>query len=139
LRSTSNPRRRRDHQSLITLSVATQEHERSISGTVFHDGKLRNVAINEIEDDALVAPMMIDISNDLMSNLGVSKATETPPSSDGNTPEPFAGRWRASFLRKLWQMCIGRRKKAFQNRDGYCKKNFAVHAAWRPNALLGDT
>ena len=52
-----------DYQSLITLSVTTQEHERSVSGTVFHDGKPRIVAINGIEVDALVAPVMIYVSN----------------------------------------------------------------------------
>ncbi len=53
-----------DYQSLITLSVATQEHERSVSGTVFHDGKPRIVTINGIEVDALVAPVMIYVSNE---------------------------------------------------------------------------
>src|ERR1700726_4146651 len=53
-----------DYQSLITLSVATQKHARSVSGTVFHDGKPRIVAINGIEVDALVAPVMIYVSNE---------------------------------------------------------------------------
>jgi D-3-phosphoglycerate dehydrogenase len=53
-----------DYQSLITLSVATQRHARSVSGTVFHDGKPRIVAINGIEVDALVAPVMIYVSNE---------------------------------------------------------------------------
>ena len=53
-----------DYQSLITLSVATQRHARSVSGTVFHDGKPRIVAINGIEVDALVAPAMIYVSNE---------------------------------------------------------------------------
>jgi D-3-phosphoglycerate dehydrogenase / 2-oxoglutarate reductase len=53
-----------DYESLITLSVATQEHERSFSGTVFHDGKPRIVSINGIEVDALVAPVMIYVSNE---------------------------------------------------------------------------
>ena len=53
-----------DYQSLITLSVATQDRERSISGTVFHDGKPRIVSINGIEVDALVAPVMIYVSNE---------------------------------------------------------------------------
>jgi D-3-phosphoglycerate dehydrogenase / 2-oxoglutarate reductase len=53
-----------DYQSLITLSVATQEHDRSVSGTVFHDGKPRIVSINGIEVDALVAPVMIYVSNE---------------------------------------------------------------------------
>ena len=53
-----------DYESLITLSVVTEEHERSISGTVFHDGKPRVIAINGIEVDAIVAPVMIFVSNE---------------------------------------------------------------------------
>jgi D-3-phosphoglycerate dehydrogenase / 2-oxoglutarate reductase len=53
-----------DYESLITLSVVTEEHERSISGTVFHDGKPRVISINGIEIDAIVAPVMIFVSNE---------------------------------------------------------------------------
>jgi D-3-phosphoglycerate dehydrogenase / 2-oxoglutarate reductase len=53
-----------DYESLITLNVTTQERERTISGTVFHDGKPRIVSINGIEMDALVAPVMIYVSNE---------------------------------------------------------------------------
>ena len=44
-----------DYELLITLSVETEAHERSVSGTVFHDGKPRIISINKIEVDALVA------------------------------------------------------------------------------------
>ncbi|MDQ6704211.1 MAG: phosphoglycerate dehydrogenase, partial [Pseudomonadota bacterium] len=75
-----------DYQSLITLSVATQAHERSVCGTVFHDGKPRIVSINGIEVDALVAPVMIYVSNEdkpgfigrfasLLGNAGINIAT----------------------------------------------------------------
>ncbi|MGH6841582.1 MAG: phosphoglycerate dehydrogenase, partial [Methylocella sp.] len=53
-----------DYQSLVTLAVATQERERLVSGTVFHDGKPRIVAINGIAVDALIAPVMIYVSNE---------------------------------------------------------------------------
>ena len=53
-----------DYESLITLSVETEAHERSVSGTVFHDGKPRIISINKIEVDALVAPTMIYVSNE---------------------------------------------------------------------------
>ncbi|HUI19488.1 MAG TPA: phosphoglycerate dehydrogenase [Methylocella sp.] len=53
-----------DYESLITLSVVTQGHERTISGTVFHDGKPRIISINGIEVDAVVAPLMIFVSNE---------------------------------------------------------------------------
>jgi D-3-phosphoglycerate dehydrogenase / 2-oxoglutarate reductase len=75
-----------DYESLITLNVTTQERERSISGTVFHDGKPRIVSINGIEMDALVAPVMIYVSNEdkpgfigrfasLLGNASVNIAT----------------------------------------------------------------
>src|SRR2546430_10471575 len=53
-----------DYESLITLSITTQQRERTISGTVFHDGKPRIVSINGIEVDALIAPAMIYVSNE---------------------------------------------------------------------------
>jgi D-3-phosphoglycerate dehydrogenase / 2-oxoglutarate reductase len=53
-----------DYVSVITLSVVTEKHERSISGTVFHDGKPRVISINGIEVDAVVAPVMIYVSNE---------------------------------------------------------------------------
>jgi len=53
-----------DYESLVTLSVETEAHERSVSGTVFHDGKPRIISINKIEVDALVAPTMIYVSNE---------------------------------------------------------------------------
>ncbi|HUB64941.1 MAG TPA: phosphoglycerate dehydrogenase [Methylocella sp.] len=53
-----------DYVSLMTLSVVTEDHERSISGTVFHDGKPRIISINGIEVDAIVAPVMIYVSNE---------------------------------------------------------------------------
>jgi D-3-phosphoglycerate dehydrogenase / 2-oxoglutarate reductase len=75
-----------DYESLITLSVTAQQRERAISGTVFHDGKPRIVSINGIEMDALVAPVMIYVSNEdkpgfigrfasLLGNAGVNIAT----------------------------------------------------------------
>ena len=53
-----------DYESLITLTVVTEEHELTISGTVFHDGKPRIISINGIRVDAIVAPMMIYVSNE---------------------------------------------------------------------------
>ena len=53
-----------DYGRPITLSVETEAHERSVSGTVFHDGKPRIISINKIEVDALVAPTMIYVSNE---------------------------------------------------------------------------
>jgi D-3-phosphoglycerate dehydrogenase len=53
-----------DFESLITLSVETESHSRSVSGTVFHDGKPRIISINGIAVDAVVAPVMIYVSNE---------------------------------------------------------------------------
>jgi D-3-phosphoglycerate dehydrogenase / 2-oxoglutarate reductase len=75
-----------DYESLITLSITTQQRERTISGTVFHDGKPRIVSINGIEVDALIAPAMIYVSNEdkpgfvgrfasLLGDAGVNIAT----------------------------------------------------------------
>src|SRR5919204_317813 len=58
----------------------------TVSGTVFHDGKPRIVSINGIEMDALVAPVMIYVSNEdkpgfigrfasLLGNAGINIAT----------------------------------------------------------------
>jgi len=75
-----------DYESVITLSVETEAQERSLSGTVFHDGKPRIISINSIEVDALVAPTMIYVSNEdkpgfigrfasILGNAGINIAT----------------------------------------------------------------
>jgi D-3-phosphoglycerate dehydrogenase len=53
-----------DYESLVTLSVATEANERSVAGTVFHDGKPRIISANGIGVDAVVAPTMIYVSNE---------------------------------------------------------------------------
>jgi D-3-phosphoglycerate dehydrogenase len=53
-----------DYESLITLAVTTQTHERAIAGTVFHDGKPRILAIKGIKVDAEFAPSMIYVTNE---------------------------------------------------------------------------
>ncbi|MDE2577590.1 MAG: phosphoglycerate dehydrogenase [Hyphomicrobiales bacterium] len=53
-----------DYESLITLSVETERQERSVSGTVFSDGKPRIVAIKDIKIDAEFAPHMVYVSNE---------------------------------------------------------------------------
>ncbi|PSC07107.1 phosphoglycerate dehydrogenase [Alsobacter soli] len=75
-----------DFESLITLEVVTEQMTRSISGTVFHDGKPRMVAIKGIKVDAEFAPSMIYVTNEdkpgfigrfasLLGNAGVNIAT----------------------------------------------------------------
>ena len=53
-----------DFESLITLSVETERQERSISGTVFHDGRPRIVSIKDIKVDAEFASSMIFVTNE---------------------------------------------------------------------------
>jgi D-3-phosphoglycerate dehydrogenase / 2-oxoglutarate reductase len=53
-----------DFDSLITVSVVTERQERSVSGTVFADGKPRVVNIKGITVDAEFAPSMIYVSNE---------------------------------------------------------------------------
>jgi D-3-phosphoglycerate dehydrogenase / 2-oxoglutarate reductase len=53
-----------DYDSLITLTVVTDKQERSVSGTVFSDGKPRIVSIKEIKVDAEFAPSMVYVTNE---------------------------------------------------------------------------
>jgi D-3-phosphoglycerate dehydrogenase / 2-oxoglutarate reductase len=53
-----------DYDSLITINVVTDRQERSVSGTVFADGKPRVVKIKGISVDAEFAPSMIYVSNE---------------------------------------------------------------------------
>ena len=75
-----------DYESLITLTVATEQQERSIAGTVFHDGKPRILSIKGIKVDAEFAPSMIYVTNEdkpgfigrfagLLGEAGVNIAT----------------------------------------------------------------
>src|ERR671924_123213 len=52
-----------DYGNLITLSVVTERQTRSVSGTVFADGRPRIVNIKGIRMDAGFAPSMIYITN----------------------------------------------------------------------------
>src|SRR5260370_21216029 len=52
-----------DYDSLITLTVATERQTRSVSGTVFADGRPRIVNIKGIRMDAEFGRSMIYITN----------------------------------------------------------------------------
>jgi D-3-phosphoglycerate dehydrogenase len=52
-----------DYESLITVSVVTDKQTRSVSGTVFADGRPRIVNIKGIRMDAEFGPSMIYITN----------------------------------------------------------------------------
>jgi D-3-phosphoglycerate dehydrogenase len=52
-----------DYDSLITLTVVTEKQSRSVSGTVFADGRPRIVNIKGIRMDAEFGPSMIYITN----------------------------------------------------------------------------
>lgn len=53
-----------DYDSLVTVTVVTDKQERSVSGTVFADGKPRIVDIKGLKVDAEFAPSMIYVSNE---------------------------------------------------------------------------
>jgi D-3-phosphoglycerate dehydrogenase len=53
-----------DYESLITLTVATEKQERSVSGTVYADGKPRLVDIKGIRVDAEFGKSMIYVTNE---------------------------------------------------------------------------
>ena len=52
-----------DYDSLITLAVVTERQTRSVSGTVFADGRPRIVDIKGIRMDAEFAPSMLYVTN----------------------------------------------------------------------------
>jgi D-3-phosphoglycerate dehydrogenase len=53
-----------DYDSLMTVTVVTERQERSVSGTVFADGKPRIIDIKGIKIDTEFAPSMIYVSNE---------------------------------------------------------------------------
>ena len=53
-----------DYESFVTLSVTTAKQERSVGGTVFHDGKPRILQIKGIKVDAEFTPSMIYVTNE---------------------------------------------------------------------------
>jgi D-3-phosphoglycerate dehydrogenase len=53
-----------DYDSAVTLTVVTERRTRSITGTVFHDGKPRIVSIKDIKIDAEFGPSMIYVTNE---------------------------------------------------------------------------
>ena len=54
----------RDYESLITVTVTTEKQERSVSGTVYHDGAPRLVDIKGIRMDAEFGKSMIYVTNE---------------------------------------------------------------------------
>ena len=53
-----------DYESLITVNVITERQERSVSGTVYADGKPRLVDIKGIRVDAEFGKSMIYVTNE---------------------------------------------------------------------------
>ncbi len=56
--------KRGDFESLITITVKTDRYERSVSGTVFADGKPRITDIKGIKIDAEFAPFLLYVTNE---------------------------------------------------------------------------
>ena len=89
-----------DYESLITVTVITEQQTRWVSGTVFADGRPRIVNIKGIRMDAEFGPSMIYITNlDKPGFIGRFSSTWARPAS---TSPPFtsaarrraATRWR---------------------------------------------
>ena len=53
-----------DYESVITVTVTTDKQERSVSGTVYADGKPRLIDIKGIRVDAEFGPSMIYVTNE---------------------------------------------------------------------------
>ena len=53
-----------DYDSLVTVTVVTEKQERSVSGTIFADGKPRIVDVKGLKVDAEFAPSLIYVSNE---------------------------------------------------------------------------
>jgi D-3-phosphoglycerate dehydrogenase len=75
-----------DYESVITVTVATEQQERSVSGTVYADGKPRLVDVKGIRVDAEFGKSMIYVTNEdkpgfigkfasLLGDAGVNIAT----------------------------------------------------------------
>jgi D-3-phosphoglycerate dehydrogenase / 2-oxoglutarate reductase len=107
-----------DYENLITVTVVTQGQTRSVSGTVFADGRPRIVNIKGIRMDAEFGPSMIYITNldkpgfigrfsSILGDAGINIATfhvgrESPGGSavalieiDGELPAEVLGKVRA--------------------------------------------
>ncbi len=75
-----------DFESVVTLVVEAGGRSRSVSGTIFNDGKPRIISINDVKIDAAVGPSMIYVTNEdkpgfigrfasLLGNAGINIAT----------------------------------------------------------------
>jgi D-3-phosphoglycerate dehydrogenase len=75
-----------DYESLITVAVATERQTRSVSGTVYADGRPRIVNIKGIRIDAAFGPSMLYVTNQdkpgfvgrfatLLASAGINIAT----------------------------------------------------------------
>jgi D-3-phosphoglycerate dehydrogenase len=107
-----------DYESLITVTVVTETQTRSVSGTVFADGRPRIVNIKGIRMDAEFGPSMIYITNldkpgfigrfsSMLGEAGINIATfhvgrETPGGNaialieiDGDLPDDVLAKVRA--------------------------------------------
>jgi D-3-phosphoglycerate dehydrogenase len=75
-----------DYESLITVAVETERQTRSVSGTVYADGRPRIINIKGIRMDAEFGPSMLYVTNQdrpgfvggfatLLANAGINIAT----------------------------------------------------------------
>ncbi len=88
-----------DYDSLITVTLVTENQTRAVSGTVFADGRPRIVNIKGIRMDAEFAPSMVYITNldkpgfiGRFSSTWARRASTSPPSTSA-AKRPAARRW----------------------------------------------
>jgi D-3-phosphoglycerate dehydrogenase len=108
-----------DFESLVTVTVTTERQERSVSGTVFADGKPRIVDIKGIRMDAEFGPSMIYVTNEdkpgfvgrfasLLGNAGINIATfhlgRDAPGGNAIALVEIDGAVPAELLQKVQQL-----------------------------------
>ncbi len=96
-----------DYESLITVTVTTERQERSVSGTVYADGKPRLVDIKGIRVDAEFGKSMIYVTNEdkpgfiggFASLLGAARSISRPSISAATSRAAMRSRWSRSTAR----------------------------------------
>ncbi len=108
-----------DFDNLVTVTVTTERQERSVSGTVFADGKPRIVDIKGIRMDAEFGPSMIYVTNEdkpgfvgrfagLLGDAGINIATfhlgRDAPGGNAIALVEVDGAVPAELLKKVQQL-----------------------------------
>jgi hypothetical protein len=111
-----------DYESLITVTVTTERQERSVSGTVYHDGKPRLVDIKGIRVDAEFGKSMIYVTNeDKPGFIGTSRACSAMP---GSTSRPsISAATNPAATPSLWSRSTARCRRMCSPRCRRCRRS----------------